>query len=63
VKGSAASKNFAPCIIFLTALTVRLIVRWLIPVDWNWDSYHHWRELKLYACFYFDPFAQILLKS
>jgi hypothetical protein len=43
VKGSAASKNFIPCIIFLTALTVRLIVWWLIPVDWNWDSYHHWQ--------------------
>jgi len=29
-------------IIFLIALTSRLIVYLLIPIDWNSDSYHHW---------------------
>jgi hypothetical protein len=43
VKGLAAPKNVAPYLIFLAALTVRLTVWWFIPVDWNWDSYHHWQ--------------------
>ena len=29
-------------LIFIVALFFRLIVYWLIPVDWNSDSYHHW---------------------
>lgn len=29
-------------VIFLVALFFRLMVYWLIPVDWNSDSYHHW---------------------
>jgi hypothetical protein len=28
---------------FLLALLIRLMVFFLIPVDWNWDSYHHWQ--------------------
>jgi len=30
-------------IIFVTALVARLLVWLYIPVDWNWDSYHHWQ--------------------
>ena len=26
---------------FLLALSIRLTAFLLIPVDWNWDSYHH----------------------
>jgi len=29
-------------VIFLVGLFFRLLVYWLIPVDWNSDSYHHW---------------------
>ena len=29
-------------LVFLVALLARLTVYWLIPVDWNSDSYHHW---------------------
>jgi hypothetical protein len=29
--------------IFLLAIIVRIITWVLIPVDWNWDSYHHWQ--------------------
>ncbi|MCW4012156.1 MAG: glycosyltransferase family 39 protein [Candidatus Bathyarchaeota archaeon] len=29
-------------VIILVALFFRLLVYWLIPVDWNSDSYHHW---------------------
>ena len=30
-------------IIFVTALAARLLVWLYIPVEWNWDSYHHWQ--------------------
>lgn len=29
--------------IFLAALATRLLVWLYIPLDWNWDSYHHWQ--------------------
>ncbi len=29
--------------IFTIAVSVRLITWILIPIDWNWDSYHHWQ--------------------
>ncbi len=29
-------------LIFLVALFFRLLAFWLIPIDWNSDSYHHW---------------------
>ena len=29
-------------LVFLVALFFRLMVYWLIPIDWNSDSYHHW---------------------
>lgn len=29
-------------LIFIVGLFFRLLVYWLIPVDWNSDSYHHW---------------------
>ena len=29
-------------LVFIVALFFRLLVYWLIPVDWNSDSYHHW---------------------
>jgi len=28
---------------FLLAFFIRLMVFLLIPVDWNWDSFHHWQ--------------------
>ncbi|MBN2334298.1 glycosyltransferase family 39 protein [Candidatus Bathyarchaeota archaeon] len=37
VRGNASTVMFAG------ALAARLLVWWLIPVDWNWDSYHHWQ--------------------
>ena len=30
-------------LIFLIALGSRLYIWWKIPIDWNWDSYHHWQ--------------------
>ena len=30
-------------LVFLVALGSRLFIWWVIPVDWNWDSYHHWQ--------------------
>jgi hypothetical protein len=30
-------------IIFTVACLARLVVWCLIPIDWNWDSYHHWQ--------------------
>jgi hypothetical protein len=30
-------------IIFTAACLTRLVVWYLIPLDWNWDSYHHWQ--------------------
>ena len=30
-------------IIFVAALAARLLVWLYIPLDWNWDSYHHWQ--------------------
>jgi hypothetical protein len=30
-------------IIFTAACLMRLVVWYLIPLDWNWDSYHHWQ--------------------
>jgi hypothetical protein len=43
----------ASLVIFVAALAARLLVWLYIPLDWNWDSYHHWRGLKLsaYLCF------------
>ncbi|MFH2112590.1 MAG: hypothetical protein ABIJ47_15180 [Candidatus Bathyarchaeota archaeon] len=32
-----------PAMIFAAALLVRALIWFLIPVDWNWDSYHHWQ--------------------
>ena len=32
-----------PATIFAAALLVRVLIWLLIPVDWNWDSYHHWQ--------------------
>jgi hypothetical protein len=29
--------------IFVAALAARLLVWLYIPLDWNWDSYHHWQ--------------------
>lgn len=29
--------------VFAAALAARLLVWLYIPVDWNWDSYHHWQ--------------------
>ena len=29
--------------VFAAALVARLLVWLYIPVDWNWDSYHHWQ--------------------
>jgi len=29
--------------IFLAAIAIRLLMFALLPVDWNWDSYHHWQ--------------------
>jgi hypothetical protein len=29
--------------IFIIALSIRLITWILVPIDWNWDSYHHWQ--------------------
>jgi len=29
--------------VFAVALAVRAAIWLLIPVDWNWDSYHHWQ--------------------
>jgi hypothetical protein len=43
VKCQYKSKLIAPCLLFLIALSMRLAVRWFIPIDWNWDSYHHWQ--------------------
>ena len=40
-KGWKAFERVSPLLIFLVALIVRLTVWWFIPVDWNWDSYHH----------------------
>jgi len=30
-------------LIFSIALLSRIVVWLLIPLDWNWDSYHHWQ--------------------
>ena len=30
-------------IVFVAALAARLLVWLYIPLDWNWDSYHHWQ--------------------
>ena len=30
-------------LVFLIAFGSRLFIWWVIPVDWNWDSYHHWQ--------------------
>lgn len=30
-------------IVFITACLARLVVWYFIPLDWNWDSYHHWQ--------------------
>jgi len=32
-----------PSAVFVLALATRVAVWLLIPVDWNWDSYHHWQ--------------------
>ena len=37
------NKYYTFSFFFLLALFIRLIVFLLIPVDWNWDSYHHWQ--------------------
>jgi hypothetical protein len=29
--------------VFAVACLARLVVWYLIPLDWNWDSYHHWQ--------------------
>ena len=29
--------------IFIVALLARLFVFSIMPIDWNWDSYHHWQ--------------------
>lgn len=30
--------------LFIVAATVRILMAaFLIPIDWNWDSYHHWQ--------------------
>ncbi|MCW4048695.1 MAG: hypothetical protein NWE89_03055 [Candidatus Bathyarchaeota archaeon] len=36
-------KRYKPLIVFFLALAVRLTVWLYIPIDWNWDSYHHWQ--------------------
>ncbi len=33
----------AGLVIFFAALATRLVVWLFIPLDWNWDSYHHWQ--------------------
>jgi hypothetical protein len=33
----------ARLVIFVAALAARLLVWLYIPLDWNWDSYHHWQ--------------------
>jgi hypothetical protein len=30
-------------VIFAVAFVVRVLIWWMIPVDWDWDSYHHWQ--------------------
>ena len=30
-------------VIFTIACLTRLIIWYMIPLDWNWDSYHHWQ--------------------
>jgi len=29
--------------VFIIAFCARLILFQIIPIDWNWDSYHHWQ--------------------
>jgi len=29
--------------VFFLALLARVYVLWMMPIDWNWDSYHHWQ--------------------
>lgn len=29
--------------VFILAFLARLYVLWMTPIDWNWDSYHHWQ--------------------
>jgi hypothetical protein len=29
--------------IFIAALIARVVTWLIIPIDWNWDSYHHWQ--------------------
>jgi hypothetical protein len=42
-EGGAHRSWLNPATIFAAALLVRALIWWLIPVDWNWDSYHHWQ--------------------
>lgn len=39
--GSKTLKN--SLVIMFTSILVRLFVWFMIPVDWNWDSFHHWQ--------------------
>jgi hypothetical protein len=37
------NKYYTFSFFFLLALLIRLAAFLMIPVDWNWDSYHHWQ--------------------
>ena len=43
VEGDTAKTWLNPITIFIIALLARALVWSLVPIDWNWDSYHHWQ--------------------
>ncbi len=45
VRGSLRGfvESRASLVVLVAALTARLAVWLFIPLDWNWDSYHHWQ--------------------
>lgn len=37
------NRYYSLAFFFLLSLSIRLTAFLLIPVDWNWDSFHHWQ--------------------
>ena len=41
--GDTRERHGSFLLIFSVALVARILVYALLPLDWNWDSYHHWQ--------------------
>jgi len=77
VENQTNTRSYTLVYIFLLAIAARLLMFVLLPVDWNWDSYHHWqiayytlkigiahgRMWDLMGCEYYWPPFPILLES